>query len=75
MDGKTVVQELTSIVQQMNAGTFTKSSAAVLITRDAATGILTFVFPGVGTDEGWKLFEEAAAIRGFVPEEEPDAVA
>ena len=75
MEGKTVVQELVSIVQQMNSGLYTKSSAAVLITRDAATGTLTFVYPGVDTKEGQELFAEAAAIRGYVPEGEPDAIA
>lgn len=75
MQGKTVVQELTSIVQQMSAGTYTRSSGAVLITRDAATGILTFVYAGVDNAEGMKLFAEAAAIRGLVPEVEPDAIA
>ena len=75
MEGKTVAQELSSIVQQMNAGLYTKSSGAVLITRAAATGILTFAYPGVDTKEGQKLFAEAAAIRGYVPEGEPDAIA
>ncbi len=75
MKGKTVIEELQDRIREMKAGTYTKSSAAVLITRDAKTGILTFSFPGVDADEGYKLFAEAAAIRGFKPEEESDAVA
>ena len=75
MEGKTVVQELIRIVQQMNSGLYTKSNAAVLITRDAATGILTFTYPGVSPEEGQQLFAEAAAIRGFVHKEESHAAA
>jgi hypothetical protein len=73
MEDKTVVQELIRIVQQMNSGIYTKSSAAVLITRDAATGILTFTYPGVSTEEGQQLFADAAEIRGFVHKEATDA--
>jgi hypothetical protein len=75
MKGKTVVEELTNIIEQMKAGTFTRSDAAVLITRDAITGILTFVYPGVDSKEGMALFAQAAKLRGFDVEEEPDAVA
>jgi hypothetical protein len=75
MKGKTVVDELEMRIREMKAGTYTKSSGAILITRDQKTGILTFSYPGLDVDDGMKLFAEAAEIRGFVPKDPDDAAA
>ena len=75
MKGKTVIEELAIRIQQMRDGTYTKSSGAILITRDAKTSILTFSYPGLDSPEGMELFAEAALVRGFVPKEEGDAIA
>lgn len=54
-----VIDSLEEILQQKRSGTYTASDAAVLITRDEETGLLTFSFHGVDSDEGWNLFWKA----------------
>jgi hypothetical protein len=68
---QTVVEGIEDILRQKREGTYTESDAAVLITRDEGTGILTFSFHGIDNDEGWNLFWEAvksARQHGTHPE-------
>jgi hypothetical protein len=65
----TVIESIEDVLRQKREGTYTESDAAVLITRDAETGTLTFSFHGCDNDEGWELFEEAARVRGLIGSE------
>lgn len=56
--------ELENIAKQIRAGTFTESSEAVLLTRDAKTGIITHCPWGEKTG---LLAEAAELITGMVP--------
>jgi hypothetical protein len=68
MRGKTVVEELELRLSQMRDGTYTESDGAVLITRDASSGILTFSYPGLDNEDGEELLGEAARTFGYVRE-------
>jgi hypothetical protein len=65
----TVIESIEDIIREVRAGTYTESDAAILITRDAETGTLTFSFHGVDSEEGWEMFKEAARVRGFIGSE------
>lgn len=55
-----VVEDLENITKAMRDGSYAESEGAVLITRDARTGILTFNYPGLkDEDEGHELLKDA----------------
>ena len=61
-----VEDRLRAIVREMELGDYTESDAAVLITRDKATGVLTFThMTEGGIDDVKKLFDEAAKTLGY----------
>jgi hypothetical protein len=66
--GNTVIEELELRIAQMRDGTYTHCDGAILVTRDASSGILTFSYPALTAAEGMELFERAAQVRGFVKE-------
>lgn len=62
---KEVMQSVEQIFDAYRNGTYDPFDAAVLITRDMATGILTFSFHGCDNKEGEHLLEEAFVVRGI----------
>lgn len=66
MAQESVVDGIKEFLNMTREGTYTKSDAAVLITRDAVTGIYTFSYYGVSDKEGQKIFAQAAKLKGFV---------
>ena len=66
LETKSVADGIKEFLQMTHEGTYLKSDAAVLITRDAVTGILTFSYHGVSDKEGQKLFATAAKLKGYV---------
>jgi hypothetical protein len=68
MRGSTVIADLVRILEQKANGTYTPSDGAVLITRDASSGILTFSYPGLDEQDGVRLMDEACKVRGYVRE-------
>lgn len=63
---KSVSESILEFLQMTKEGTYSRSDAAVLITRDAVTGIFTFSYHGVDDKEGQKVFAEAARLKGFM---------
>lgn len=61
-----IESRLRDIVCEMERGDYAESDAAVLITRDRATGILTIShMTEDGIDAMKKLFNEAAKLYGY----------
>ena len=60
-----IVQSVEQIFDEYRNGTYEPFDAAVLITRDMATGILTFSFHGCDNEEGAELLKDAFAVRGI----------
>lgn len=62
----TICGRLKQLVSQMESGDYTESDAAVLITRDKATGNLTFIhMTERGLDDSKALFNAAAKTLGY----------
>jgi hypothetical protein len=65
-----VADGLDRLALEMRCGDYTESDAAVLITRDAKTGIITYSYPGCNFEDGNALLDEAARMRGYKKDEE-----
>lgn len=61
-----IEDRLRAIVREMEVGDYAEADAAVLVTRDRATGVLTFThMTEGGIDDVKKLFDEAAKTLGY----------
>jgi hypothetical protein len=61
-----VTRELESVLTEMRNGTYTESDGAVLITRDAKTGILTVSYYGdINGKNGREFLADAMATLGI----------
>jgi hypothetical protein len=66
----TTADDLEMRAREMRDGTYTESDAAVLVTRDASSGILTFSYPGCSPEDAAEVFDEAATLRGYTKKKE-----
>jgi hypothetical protein len=63
------VESIEEILEDVRNGDYSESDAAVLITRDADKGFLTFTYHGCDNDEGRELVREAARCLGYLSSE------